>query len=247
MSQSRQAVLIMIFFFVMIATVVLWLKDAADGNDWRNRWIATGLTVAVLTMLLRAEFRKDSVPDLLKEEHGQYYERDGFCFRIGIVAIEGESVLQVHFQNRFAGRCEAMVQIQPLRLRVKKPPMPIVNIPVDCPGGAYGNCSMVWPIPQEWQGKTCLIGIAAAARYPDGRGTLLRSRSGAAVGKLSKGIWGTGMSLLQLAALGPLHAIMNAQPTRQKKLLPEGVAWTGPESQAVVSEILWLPGPAQDA
>lgn len=241
MSQSLKAVLILIFLIALILGIISWLEDSATQKTWMLRWCASGSAVLALVLLLRAEYRKDGAPDFLKETFGSYYERDGFCFLLGVVNVEGRSLLRVFFQNRYAGRCEAVVQVKPERLRVRKPPMPALTIAVPCPGGSYGKSETLWPIPADWQGKTCLLTIAAASRYPHGKGEMLRFRTGMDVAKAQNGIWDTATALLTLATAGPIHALLAARGTRLKVQLPEGVSGDLAVSLQVITEVLWNP------
>lgn len=235
MNPSLKAVLAAVLIFSLGALAASWVADLNPGLVWPLRIGGGSLAGVALGLLIRAELRKDQVPEFLIRQFGGCYESSGFCFVVCPEDEAGHSMLRVYFQNRYANRCEAVVRIQHIRWRLRVPDVPACQIRIDCPGAAYGYTGIAWPIPLNWQGKTILLGLSAASRYPEGKGDLLRFREGTYVGSIRAASWDTFFTLSKVLT-GDLGFSNQA---RIKVLLPQGVSESAPKNHTVTTEIIW--------
>lgn len=192
-----------------------------------------GLVVAIL---IRASFRKDKAPDLLRGISKRYFECDGLCFAPVFEVVDGRCRISIFFQNRYRNRCECDVQIDPPERHfwVGRIAMPSVKLQVGCGGGEFGVIRTFYPIPEEYQGRTMAFDIGARTRYPEGRGELLRFSEGLRVGAPKS----RGSALVSLLAVfvGVIYMPGSAKIVAS---LPRDVAADGPTDSATPPEILW--------
>ena len=154
----------------------------------------------------------ERLPDLLRGRVGTYFEVDGLCFAPMLETTpRGACVMAVYFQNRYAGRAEARVQVLPPRRWCgMRHALPAGKLSFDCPGGAFGVARALFPIAAKYQGRRMSFSIAAATNYPQGRGEILRHRQG-------------------------------VTPKRWTCTLPQGVIECAPHQLSLPSELIWWP------
>jgi hypothetical protein len=237
MSESGKAVLAVGFIGFAIASLFCWML--ADGNpDWA--W-AIGLPLAALgclAWLLWGHFRKDRAPDFLRQSFGRYFERDGFCFAITCSTEGIRAFLDLYYQNRYSRPSQARVVVRPSRgFWLNRPEGGVVGVDIACDGGAFGVIRVPWGIPESFQGKTASMDVAAAVRYPQGKGRMLRFQDGLNVGKTSLSGWTVALTVAGL--LG--GKIVMSKPAQVRLAFP-AVAATEPAGDApILHEVLWRP------
>lgn len=215
--------------------------DALDSPLPMLRLVSGILVAGSLSLLIWAELRKDQVPEFLRRNYGKFFERSGFCFLpLQEIDENGKVGMWIYFQNRYSHPCEAVVHISPIRWRLRKPPLPALQVRITCPGAAYGRCGVSWPVPAGWEGKTILIGVGAESRYLSGKGELLRYREGVHVKGIRSGFWDAADLVTAVATGGMSQAMQSfgsdcrmkwTLPTRREGL-PAGIL-------APPTEILW--------
>lgn len=119
-----------------------------------------------------------------------------------------------------------------------------INMPIE--GGAVGVARAPIGIPAKFQGRRIIFDVAAATRYPQGKGSLLRFRNGLRVGGIG-GIngSGTGEIAVTIAALAA-GGIAISRPTHITCTAPQGVAEATPAELAPTMEVWWKPGDSAD-
>ena len=154
----------------------------------------------------------ERLPDLLRGRVGTYFEVDGLCFAPKLeITPRGACVMAVYFQNRYAGRAEARVQILPMRRWWgMRHALPAAALSFDCPGGAFGVARASFPIAAKYQGRRMTFSITAATNYPQDRGEILRLRQG-------------------------------ITPKRWTCTLPQGVAEYASHHLSLQTELIWWP------
>jgi hypothetical protein len=243
MGESAKALLALGLIAFAIAAAVSWVEiSASPAVVWALRLGFPLAAFACLATLLWAHFRKDRAPDFLKQHVGQYFERDGFCFHVACTTEGSIALLTLYFQNRYERPCDARVVVQPSRgFWMNRPIGGVVAVDFCCDGGAFGVTRVPWGIPHEYQGKTGSFDVAAAVRYREGRGGMLRFRDGLAVGKTSLDGW---QVTLTVAGLLAGKVVMN-KPAKFKLSFPAAVSTEARPEWPVTTETLWRPGDGQ--
>ena len=111
-------------------------------------------------------------------------------------------------------------------------------VDVLCEGGALGVTRLPWGIPEEYQGKIGSLDIAAAVRYPQGKGRMLRFRDGMQVGKASLDGWHVALTVAGLLS----GKIVMSRPAQLKMSFPESVDPAVRDENPILTQTLWRPG-----
>jgi hypothetical protein len=235
MGESAKSVLAIVMIIGMVGSVFAWMTD---GTTWRSLAGFPALALGALGLLVWSLTRKDKFPDLLRQRHGSYFERDGFCFAITPAASNGECRLDFYFQNGFDRSSRAQVVMRPSQqFFLNRRPIETLTVEIDCPGGAYGVARVPWAVPAKFQGKKQSFDVGAHVEYPTGRGTMIRYRDGVHVGTAKRDVWA---GILTLAgAVG--GTVVITKPAKVKLTLPKDVEDTVPEDALISIEILWRP------
>jgi hypothetical protein len=248
MSESAKALLGGFIFLAAFGIFFIWFAAGIPSNAiiWTLR---IGLPIAVLaaiTLLAREQFRKDRAPDFLRLHFGKPFERDGVCFFIRPIAYCGIAYLDVMFQNQYASACTFRVVIAPpvKSFRVSKRPFDGVGMDIGCDGGAFGIARAAIAIPAAFQGKRIKLEVAAATKYSQGKGQLLRFRNGLRASKADTSGLGGAALTVALLMVGHVHY---RKPASITCTLPTGVAETLPPGIQPAISVVWKPGdPTED-
>ena len=243
MGQSVQAILQLFTLALTITGILAWgAPRHPDRVVWALR-LGCPIGVALFAwMFVRVKNRRENLPDLLAQAfgRGRYFERDGLCFAFRpVLTTDGRCWMQVYFQNRYERPCVARIVLRPpsRTFWIGRWPMQAIDVTVECDGAAFGVHRTPWPVPFKLQGRTAKFDTACRARYPQGRGRLLRFREGARTGVPGSDLGAAAMAL-GAAAVGSLYI---SRPARWRVRLPKGVA-DGVMPGAIAStEILWRP------
>ena len=240
MNQSLKAVLQLVAIVCGIVSFGVWaIPQRPDAVVWGCRVLFPLVTVALGYVLFRVARKPDLAPDILRQQFGTYFERDGLCF-VPVVGTSGEARtcwFSIFFQNRYTGACACDLIIQPggKSFRLGRHDVPTVAVQIDCPGGAVGVTRVPYPIPAKYQGKKMRYEIAARTKYPAGSGRMLRFREGLRVGSHQHAL-GHAAKTLGLLAVG---VISYSRPASITVALPAHVAETAPPEATVQTELLW--------
>jgi hypothetical protein len=225
-----------------ITAVVAWFIQKVPAEIVWTLRIGAGLaTVALVWLLWRFGRRRPEVlPDLLARVVPNYFERDGFCFAfVPAVTQDGQCWMQVFFQNRFEHPCRGRAVLKPpsRNFSLGRWPLQTVDVTVECEGAAFGVARVPWPIPAKLQGKLAKCEVAGAAKFPNGRGKLMRYHDGLRAGAVGGDI---GRALLTVGALAG-GAIVVSRPARMQFKLPHGVREDVVPGAGPATQILWRP------
>jgi hypothetical protein len=240
MGESGKALLALGFMTFALAGAVLWVEiPASPAVTWSARLGCPVAAFICLGILLWAHFRKDRAPDFLKQQFGQSFEQSGFCFHIACTTEGSIALLTLYFQNRYERECDARVVVTPSRgFWLNRPSGGTVAVDLICQGGAFGVTRVPWGIPHQYQGKTGSFDVAAAVRYPEGRGRMLRFRDGLAVGKTTLDGWQVTLTVAGLLA----GKVVMQKPAKFKMTFPAAVSTEARDDWPVTTETLWRPG-----
>lgn len=237
------------------AAVFLFPPLAFPHDDSPFNWIpfaiVAAVAVATSAVLIWSFFRKDRAPDFLRLLRGRLLERRGMCYVITPAVRGNVFTLQVHFQNRYAGDCSALLQIQPATQFVtgRRRDLRPLTIEFHCPGGAFGIVVIPWGIPSAYQGKRQKLDLTGDTAYLTSRQRLLRIRSGAAMPPPGTARGSSASNVLALLLGGILGLWLQeaatrrgASPVQTSFRLPAGVAKEVPTDVEPTMAVLWRPG-----
>lgn len=146
---------------------------------------AFALLGGVLVYVLKFEDRMD---DRLQEvTMGRYYEQDGLCF-VPVVRVQptksgNRAEISLYYQNRYSGTAEAVIHMRPPeKAFYSHRGARDVHFAFRCQPGAFGVIHQPVAVPHQFQGEIVEVELAAAVRWPFGKGDQLRSHRGEAVG-----------------------------------------------------------------
>lgn len=149
---------------------------------WAVRVLCILCAILLSIALTRYYQKKDLVPEFLKKDFGDYFERDGFCFALRPTASEGGAVLLIAFQSRYDQLTKAHLETKLFGGFLEKDELWQKDIHFEIPPAAYGISKIKMPIPRKYQGKTARIEVGASITYPQGKGRMVRFRDGTRVG-----------------------------------------------------------------
>ena len=189
MGESAKSVLMLVAMVAVIASAIGWVDDRPDGGTWCLRVLPLVGVALIAGLLLRAHFRPDLAPDLLRERAG-----DGYLNRAGLAlwaeaAVEADprtgeptAVLVVPFQNQRDRPAEATVAVRGGRaFWLGRAGVDAVAFEVTCPPAACGEARVPIPVPADLHGREVPLEVGATVRRPAGRGGLVRFHHGASL------------------------------------------------------------------
>jgi hypothetical protein len=206
-----------------VSALIAWLGPFEPSPIlWAVRIGAPIGAAALAWVWLSAPPPLERIPDLLRPRCAEYFERGGLCFAPTLAAEGGSCLLNLYFQNHYAGHATARIEVRPPTgwFGLGAPTLPSMSVTVECPGGAFGVASMHFAIPAAQQGTVIGFHVAATCDYPVGRGEWLCQRRGKPVGPIRSGPPGR---------------------TRAWLRLPTGVPIVGPARLEIETTILWNP------
>lgn len=242
MNESIKAVLGLVIAACALVGIVAWLPGATNEVSVVTWWLRIGcpiLGVICLAPLIWAQTRRDKVPDFLSRITPRYFERDGFCFAVVPQVANGNCTMHIYFQNRYDRPCSAQILIRASSgLFSGRPDLSDVALGLSCGPAEFGRSTIPWAIPNELQGKTVSLSLYAGAKYPNGRGALLRYRDGLRVGAVGTDAWREGLQIA--GALG--GALVISRPARIKFTLPSGVSASRQDAITADTKTIWKLG-----
>lgn len=241
MGESKKALLALAFMIAIMAAAFLWFGiDAPDVrvSTWVWRVVLTAAAAASLVFLLWGMFRRDKVPDYLREMFGKPFERDGFCFGIEPLVVDGVFAFRVWYQSRFDRRSRARIVLKPTRdFFGRKTEAEVLHLTIEVEPAGFGFVMVPFAVPEKVQGKKQAFHIAAGVTYPDGKGQMVRFRDGLDVGSVSS----VTEAALVIGALAAGMFVM-IRPATCKMEMPSGVSVAVPEGIKHRAVDLWKMG-----
>ncbi len=241
-TNAKQAFQLLIIVLCFV-TLGAWCASVGSlAVIWALRLGAPAAIIPVVYWFFSLSRRPDSIPDLLRQSAGRYFERKGLCFAPVLDVVDGTCRLNLFFQNRYTGHASTIIQLKPpmRSFWISRHALPTVTAAIECPGGAFGVLRFAFPIPAKYQGKRMAFDVGADTKYHAHRGKLLRHREGIRVGSISE--LGQGHALgLVLLGLPLLGALVVSRAAKARMVFPTGVAETLPPDAQTGPEILWQP------
>jgi len=192
MHERRNTIVTLLLGASMLYAVYFWLGRLAipalptlPPSDLFHRLLSVALLLLFGGVLLYAYRYEDKLSDELgKKTMGRYYEVDGLCFAPLVRISSGDNASQqaeisLYYQLRYSGPCEAVIHLRP-------PPNSVyshqgqrdIHFAFAAQPGAFGVVHQPVAVSPEYQGQPIEMELAAAVRYPRGRGEVLRKKCG---------------------------------------------------------------------
>jgi hypothetical protein len=238
MGESKKAICVLVLMAAVIAASVAWIDDRPNRTTWLFRTIPVAIAIIAVVVLLWAHWRRDLAPDLLAQQVGRYFERNGFCFHVLPTSVEGKCVFLLLFQNRYEGRCTARIVLRPVTFTGAHERL--VDMSVECPGAGFGVAKQEVGLPAKLQGKKVSFDVGADVEYPEGKGKMLRFKDATVLRRNTKFVDVFARTTSLLGLLGG-HVIFH-RPVRVKYALPDSMAAQLPISGRNHTKVLWKPG-----
>lgn len=236
MGESGKASLAVLFMLCAGTAAVVWSDTQPSAATWAIRWSATGVGTLSISLLLWSMWRRDRVPDFLRQLTRRFFERDGFCFVLVPKLIDGRAKLLLFYQNRYERSCRAQVVLTFSHgFFLTRAHSSCLNLGVECDGGEFGVLTVDWQEPVQLHGASQSFDVSANVEYPFGHGRMLRFRDGMRVGKA--GVDGFRLALtVAAAATGHIHI---SRPARVSLMFPTGTAEATPTEASIHRRTLW--------
>ena len=235
MNESIKATLGLIIAACALTGIMAWLPGATNEVSTLRWWLRVGcpvLGIVCLAPLIWAQTRRNKVPDFLAQVSPRYFERDGFCFATIPQIVNGDSFMQIYYQNRYERPCEAQILIR------ASSGLSDISLGVSCNSAEFGCSTIPWHIPQYLLGERVSLSLYAGVNYPNGRGTLLRYKDGLRVGAVGMDFWREGLQIA--GAVG--GALVLSRPARIQLTLPSGASANTRETISVETRTIWKLG-----
>src|SRR4051812_40439694 len=157
MNESIKAVLALL---VIIAAFGSWLAWADGRHAFPDHFVAVraGLLcggLGALGLLLWGQYRRDKLPDLLRQISRWHLNCDGLSFVAVAEDKERVCYISVYFQNRYERACVAHLLFRPAvpNLGVRRPTdLPPIELTIECDGAAFGVVRIPCAVPHLRQG-----------------------------------------------------------------------------------------------
>ncbi len=161
-----------------IGGALAWFDDRPNSTTWALRVVLPACSILGLAGFLWIHWKRDSLPDYLRQECGAYFECNGLCFAFKPARLGRGLVVQAFFQNRHAKPCRAKLVLVPYTFPVSTDLASALKFEVECPEGGFGVARTALPVKREKLGKVVHFKIGAEVTYPAGKGAMLRFRDG---------------------------------------------------------------------
>jgi len=245
MGESTKAVTALVMIIAGVVALFAWMHDRPDDMTWLCRVGGIGVAMLAATFLVWLQLRIDGETDYLRADFGTYFNRDGFCFAINTIAIDGVAYIEFHYQSQYTGNCVGQIALRPAFERDKggRAKLDDITCRIECPNGAYGVARVPISIPLALQGRNQPFEVGASVRYPNGKWQRLRFHDGILLRSDTNfhDAFGTAMTIAG-AATGSL---ILSRPATTTVKLPEGVNPTAPDSVGPVVTKIWELGDPQ--
>lgn len=217
--------LLWIFAAWLVAPAVGW---TLPGGEMPHKFASIGVTLVAFAAWVYYLKVRDRFEDRLAAlTGGRYYEHEGLCFwplirvRQRSDGRPGQAEVALHYQNRFAGVCEAVVHLRPEGGAFSSHEGGLeVHLTFRAAAGAYGVIHQAIGVVEERQGEPIQVEVAANVRWPLGQGVRVRRHGGEAVGTFHLD-WALAHRRSRHELCGELELI---DPATIQIMLPTGVS-----------------------
>lgn len=222
MSESQRAILGFSIIVCAFIAFFAWVSDFVyPALTWSGRILAPAAAIWVIVALIRDRLTKDVVPDFIRAQGLNPFERDGFFFAIVPRTLTGTLTMQVLFQNAHERPSSAQLVCKPgLGFWLQDLPLAPFTLDLTCPPGGFGIAEVPMAVPTKYQGKEITYELGAHIRYPKGRGKRLLHKTGIHVGKPVF----TTRSRALLSVLGVFGGFHMGRPATFRFIAPQAVA-----------------------
>jgi hypothetical protein len=227
-----------VFLFFLLLAIGAWMLPGEFDWTFTLRWFfGVAAVVMLFAWLLQSPRAKVEAPDILREQIGNYFERDGLCFAARLSVEDGLCRFNVVCQNRYIKPCFGTICFVPVEGMSKDGSHLVAPLiaDVECAGGEVGVVSFPYPIALKWQGKIMVYDVMAKVKYPHGYGKLVRTPEGAPVGEITT----DAMQTLKMAGALMFGHLRLEKIASCELRLPQGVVEIVPSEAVVRTEVLW--------
>jgi hypothetical protein len=172
MSESQRAILC---FSIIVCAFVAFFAWASDfvypALTWSGRILAPAAAIWIIVALFRDRLTKDVVPDFIRAQGLNPFERDGIFFAIVPRTLTGTLTMQVLFQNAHERPSSAQLVCKPgLGFWLQDLPLAPFTLDLACPPGGFGIAEVPMAVPTEYRGKEITYELGAHKGLHPGRG-----------------------------------------------------------------------------
>lgn len=183
MTETQRTLLVAMFLVAigpaLFTGTILW-DGPASQTVWTVAIVSILASLGSLGLLLWGFFRKDIVPDEIRRIDKKPFDAEGLQFTFQTLR-EGERFwVRVWVQNNRDQPCLASIRLDPVKPLFRDKPsnvgLAFQGLPL--PPAGFGRVDCPFPVPFDHQGRTMEFEAAGEARYPQGKGRLVRFRGG---------------------------------------------------------------------
>ena len=230
-----------VLLFAVPGSVVVCTDNRPDPTTAVLQYALPAVSVAAFVALLWLQFRRDRVPDQLRQLTGGFFNRDGFCFAVAPIAVDGVCYIEAYFQGQRDAPCIGQIALRPSKgFFLTRADIDIIGVTIPCEPAAFGICRFAVPLPIELQGTTQSFDVGASVEYPSGKGRRLRFHDGLSLRTNTEFKDPTGKAIAIAGAF--TGQIVLYSPATVKMTLPTGVADHLDEPSVVEIRTLWRLG-----
>jgi len=184
-NETRKVIIGFITVVMGFGAAFAWVTTPITTTVWTVRIITGGIAATGLGLLIWGAVRKDFAPDWIRSFGGTILERSGFQFLPIPTVVNENFCFRLWYQNRHENPCAVRVLLAPEKTFLLKTPKvgPVLCAFEIAPAG-FGFVLIPVNAEPAFQGKKVSFRVHAHAKWPDGKGRLLRFRDGLNVGTL---------------------------------------------------------------
>jgi len=230
-----------ILLFAVPSAAVVCTDHRPDPTTAVLQYALPVVSVAAFVALLWLQFRRDRIPDLMRQFTSGFFNRDGFCFAVVPIAVDGICYIAAYFQSQRDAPCIGRIALRPSKgFFLSRADIGTIGLTITCEPAAFGICRFAVPLPNELQGTTQSFDVGASVEYPSGKGRRLRFHDGLPIRTNTEFKDSTAKAIAIAGAF--TGQIVLYSPATVKMKLPTGVADRLDEPSAVETRTLWRLG-----
>ena len=224
-----------------LTAAAFWCDDQPNATIWILRLASSSVAILCSALILKLHFRADLARDYLRAIAGKYFNRDGFCLALDVVAIDGIAYLTVLYQNQYDCPCRGHIAVRPARgFWMTRSEIQTIGMEIDCDAAGFGVARSPLPLLREVQGKRQSFQVGASVEYAPGSRRRVRFRDGVSLRANSD--FGNAFATTAFVAGAPCGKIIIISPATTTLALPSGVAEEVFQDDRVEVKTLWRLG-----
>jgi len=240
MREFLKVIMVLVIMAALLAAALAWISERPDQRTLMFRFGSPIVAILALVVFLRIHFRRDEVPDYLRQMCGGYFDRGGFCFSFAAYDVDGICFLDAFFQNKYERPCVGRIALRPAKDFFGRRKIDAITYEISCEAAAFGVARVPLPLPLAVQGKRQKFEVGASVHYPEGKGRMLRFRDGAVIRTNSNFGNSFGTALQVAGAMG--GTLVLTRPASATVSLPIGVAEEIPDGIEPEVKTFWRLG-----